>query len=278
MSRFSTLKRVSVWVGLAIAVVAVSGESGRALDRNATDPRAILRAAFDAQSPSRGLSRLKMSIRDRSGNRERLMTVRSLRFDGGRKSLILIEQPADVRNTGFLSIDYAARGKADEQWLYLPKLHRVSRVPNSGKSDAFVGSDFSISDLAGPDPDTFAVKIVEASVRVGDEDCWLIEATPRDDAARDEVGYSKSQLWVSKDKLALVQLKATLADGKRTKYFKASDFKNEAGTWTPHRSQMRTLEGTSLISETVIDVLSVDNASKDVVDADFTQERLERGV
>lgn len=269
--------RVFAWVLAMIAVAAMSGGEGRALDKNASDPAAILRAAFDA-TPSRSFSRLKMSIRDASGARERVMAVRSLRFEAGRKSLVSIESPADVRNTGFLSVDYTQRGRADEQWLYLPKLHRVSRVPNSGKADAFVGSDYSISDLAGPNPDLFVAKLVEASAKVGDEDCWLIEATPRDAAAQDETGYSKSQIWVSKDKLALVQLKATVAGGERTKYFKASDFKKDGGTWTPHRTQMRTLEGGKVTSETVIDVLDVDNASKDVVDADFTQQRLERGV
>jgi hypothetical protein len=154
----------------------------------------------------------------------------------------------------------------------------VSRVPNSGKADAFVGSDYSISDLAGPNPDLFVVKLVEQSVKVGDEECWLVEATPRDAAAQDETGYSKSQIWISKEKLTLVQIKANVAGGERTKYFKASDFRQDGGTWTPHRTQMRTLEGTKLVSETVIDVLEVDNASKDVVDADFTQQRLERGV
>lgn len=260
------------------AVLLLCASAGHALDPASTDARAILRAALQSQTPNRGHSRLKMSIKDRSGSRERVMSVRNLRFEGGRKSLILIEQPADVRNTGFLAIDYSARGKNDEQWLYLPKLHRVSRVPSSGKSDAFVGSDFSISDLAGPDPDAFDVKLTSASVKVGDEDCWLIEATPRDEASRDEIGYARSEIWVSKSKTALIQLKATLADGKRTKYFKASDLRNEGGLWTPHRLQMRTLEGSNVISETVIDLISVDNAASDVVDADFTQQRLERGA
>jgi hypothetical protein len=265
-------------VAIVVLIALVSAAPSWALDRTSTDARAILRAASDAQNPDRSSTRMKMSIRDRSGTRERWMTVRSLKFEGGRKNLILIEQPADVRNTGFLSVDYRARGKADEQWLYLPKLHRVSRVPASGKADAFVGSDFSISDLAGPDPEAFEVKLLEASVKVGDEECWSIEATPRDDAARDAIGYSKVQLWVSKDKLALVQLKATISDGKRTKYFKATDLRKEGGIWTAHRLQMRTLEGTSVVSETVIDVLSVDNVAADVGDAEFTQQRLERGV
>ena len=282
MNRLRSVRSVSAAKKPALYLLAGSlllcASASYALDPATTDPQKILRNASDSATPNRGLSRFKMSIKDRSGTRERLMTLRTLRFDGGRKSLILIEQPADVRNTGFLSIDYSARGKTDEQWLYLPKLHRVSRVPNSGKSDAFVGSDFSLSDLAAPDPDAFNLKLTSPSVKVGDDDCWLIEAVPRDEATRDEYGYSRMELWVSKSKSLLVQVKATLADGKRTKYFKVSDVRNDGGLWTPHRLQMRTLEGSNVVSETVIDVLSVDNAAKDVVDADFTQQRLERGV
>jgi hypothetical protein len=249
-----------------------------ALDPSTTDPRAILRAAANAQQAERTASRMKMSIRDHTGTRERLMDVRSKRDDSGRKTLILIESPADVRNTGFLNIDYQARGQADEQWLYLPKLHRVTRVPNSGKSDAFVGSDFSISDLSRPDPDDYAVTLVQASAKVGDEDCWLIEATPRSEAVKEETGYEKTQLWVSKDKLVTLQLKAWVVGGKRIKYLKVSDIRKVDGVWTAHRLQMRTLEGSDVASETLIEVLNVTNAATDVVDSDFTQQRLERGV
>ena len=249
-----------------------------ALDPNSTDPRAILRAAANSQQADRTTSRMKMSIRDHSGTRERLMDVRSKRDDSGRTTLILIESPADVRNTGFLNIDYQGRSRADEQWLYLPKLHRVTRVPNSGKSDAFVGSDFSISDLSRPDPDDYAVTLIQASAKVGDEDCWLIEATPRSEAVKEETGYEKTQLWVSKDKLVTLQLKAWLVGGKRIKYLKVSDIRKVDGVWTAHRLQMRTLEGSDVASETSIEVLNVTNAAKDVVDSDFTQQRLERGV
>jgi hypothetical protein len=41
---------------------------------------------------------------------------------------------------------------------------------------------------------------------------------------------------------------------------------------------MRALKGSALESETVIDVLSAKNDAAEVSDADFTQERLERGL
>jgi hypothetical protein len=270
-----------MWKGLVSLTVAMClvTLSAAAIDANTTDARAILVAVFDGQQgSSRSLSRMKMSIRDSAGTRERVMHVRSKRFPEGHKRLILIEQPDEVRNTGFLSIDYSARTRADEQWLYLPKLHRVSRVPDSGKADAFVGSDFSLSDLAGQNPEDYKASLLEATTRVGEEECWHIEATPRDEAIRDATGYSRTELWISKSKLATVQLKAWVADTPRVKYLKASDIRKVGETWTAHRVQMRTLEGTKLISETVLEMLSLDNDAKDVQDGDFTQQRLERGL
>lgn len=271
------LYRTGVAVACAVGLSAVAWRAA-ALEPNSTDARAIMRAATDGQQAERSAARLKMSIRDHSGTRERLLSMRSKRDASVRKSLVVIEAPADVSNTGFLTIAYQKHSQADEQWLYLPKLHRVSRVPNSGKSDSFVGSDFTLSDLSPMDPDNYDVKLVQESVKVGDQDCWLLEATPHSETVKAETGYEKTQLWISKDKLVMVQLKAWVGGGKRTKYLKISDIRKVDGIWTPHRLQMRTLDGPDVASETLIEVLNVSNDAKDVVDSDFTQQRLERGV
>ena len=264
------------WVA-AIATASLS-QSALALDANTTDPRAIMRAALEAQTPAQRASRMKMSIKDRSGTRERLLNVWMKRFDDARKTLILIEQPADVRNTGFLSIDYRAPSKTDEQWLYLPKLHRVTRVPASGKANSFVGSDFSLFDLSQQDPDGYDAKMIDANGKVGNEPCWIIEGTPRSATLKEESGYEKTQFWVSKKTLVMLQLKATLVGGKRVKYYKASDIRKVDGTWTPHHMQMRTLDGSNVVSETLVDVVAADASAANLTEADFTQQRLERGI
>jgi hypothetical protein len=249
-----------------------------AVDPASTDPQAILRAATDRATGSRMIARMKMSIKDSGGTRERTMAMRAKSHDDARKLLILIEQPADVHNTGFLSIEYRSAGRASEQWLYLPRLHRVSRVPSSGKSDAFVGSDFSLADLAPLDSDRFVAKLLEPQVDLAGEPCWVIEAKPRDRATQEESGYERIQFWVSKPKGMVVQLKGVLPGGKRIKYFKASDIRRVDGIWTAYRMQMRTLEANSVVSETLIEVLNVDNSAEEVSDGDFTQQRLERGL
>jgi Outer membrane lipoprotein-sorting protein len=263
--------------GLFVALSA-RAESSRSLDPQTTDPTQIMRAAFGQFTPDQSVGRMKMTIRDQGGTRERTMSTRSLRFEGGRKSLILIEAPADVRNTGFLSIDRHGGSTADEQWLYLPKLRRTSRVASAGRADPFLGSDFSYSDLAEQDPADFNWTMQDPSVRVGDEECWLIDGTPKNDTVRQATGYAKSQMWVSKSKVITVQLKATRLKDDKTKYLKVSDVRKVGGFWAPFKLQMRTLQGAKLESETIIDVLSLETSGVTVADSDFTQARLERGL
>lgn len=252
--------------------------SAQAVDADSADARAIMVAVREQLSPTTGLSRMKMTIRQGKSTRERMMVVRLGRFGAARKSLILIESPADVRNTGFLTVDYDEANRADEQWIYLPALHRVSRVPNSGKADSFVGSDFSISDLSGQDPQDYHFKILKQSTKVGGEECWLIESVPRTEDVKEKTGYRKAHIWVSKEKLVPLQTKAWPLDTKKTKYFKATDIRKVDGLWTAHRLQMRTLEDGGEPSETVIDVTAVKNNAPEVTEADFTQQHLERGI
>ena len=265
---------------LALAALLGSIGSAAALEPSTTDARTIMQAVREAQQVTRSMSRIRMSIQDPSGKRERVFSTRVKRYDDSYKTLLLIEQPADLHDTGFLTIDYSTRARNDEQWIYLPKLHRVSRLGDGGKADSFVGSDFSISDLAvaGSDVEDFDLKLLESSVKVGDEDCWLIETKPRTPAVRTQTGYDRTQLWISKSKLFVTQFKGFLTDGKKVKYFKAADVRNAQGVWTPHRVQMRTLLGNNVVSETLLEILSVNNDAKEVVDSDFTVQRLGQGV
>jgi len=280
--REKTMKRSiqTTAVILSLLGASVSGvDIARAVpsvDASTTDARAIMAAVHDHATGPRTLARMKMTITEGGDTRERSMVTRGLRVPDGRKSLLLIEDPADVRNTGFLSFDYENR--PDEQWLYLPKVRRVARVPNSGKSDPFVGSDFTYSDLSQQNPSDYEFTLLEQSVKVGDEDCWHIQGVPRSESVRDETGYSKTELWISKSKLSMVQLKATLAKDDKVKYLKASEFRQIDGVWTAHKLQMRTIKGGKLASETVLTVLSQKNDTPEVSDRDFTQERLSRGI
>ena len=270
-------RRAQQWAVLSLASASYL-TTAHALQPASEDPRAIMRAAYAPAGLDKVLSRMHMTIRSGGDNRVRVMSMRTKRFDAGRKSLLVLEEPADMRNTGFLAIDYNAKGKPDEQWLYLPHLQRVSRVPASGKSDPFVGSDFSFADLGSVDPDDYDVKLLGAGVNVDGEACWLIESVPRSDAVKRASGYTKFQIWIAKRTSVPIQTKLWTLDADRIKYLKATDVRKVDGVWIPYRYQMRTLEHGAPVSETIIDVLSITPNSRDVTDEDFTQQRLARGL
>ena len=43
-------------------------------------------------------------------------------------------QPADVKDTAFLTTDYDDPKKDDDQWLYLPALRKTKRIATTDKS------------------------------------------------------------------------------------------------------------------------------------------------
>ncbi|MDZ7803455.1 outer membrane lipoprotein-sorting protein [Thiohalophilus sp.] len=60
-------------------------------------------------------------------------------------SLIRFTAPADIRDTGLLTLDYPD-GSSD-QWIYLPALDRSRRISANRKGGRFVGSDIFFEDL-----------------------------------------------------------------------------------------------------------------------------------
>ncbi len=55
--------------------------------------------------------------------------------------------PYDVRGTVFIVYRYADPHRADDSWVYDPKLRRVRRISAEAKSDALIGSDTTIDDF-----------------------------------------------------------------------------------------------------------------------------------
>jgi hypothetical protein len=270
-----------VAAGFALCCAAGVLQASRAagLDHGSTDPRAIAAAVEQRDDGDRRTSNMSLRVRDASGRtRERQTRVQSMDFKGGRKTLILFEAPADVRNTGLLSVDYDDGGKDDDQWLYLPSLHRATRISTSDKSGSFMGTDITYADMTKRDTERYDYTLVSQSAPVGTEDCWLIEARPRDEAEQKQTGYLKTQSWISKDKLMPLQIKAWVQQGKRIKYMKFDDLRQIDGIWVANKLVVRTMNGSELESETLVQWSAVKFGQASVTDEVFSQRRLEQGL
>lgn len=264
---------------LLLAAIALAPLHATAIEPTETDAAKIMAAVEGRDTGDKMVSRMQMTITDSAGRaRTRVVQSRSMKIPGGRKQMMLFESPADVRNTGLLTIDWDAGDKDDDQWLYLPSLHKSTRISSADKSGAFMGSDFSYADMTKKDPKDYDYKVSKPSAPVAGEDCWLIEARPKTAKERNETGYVKSLVWVSKSKLLPLQSKIWVAEGKKIKLLKTDRIKQIDGIWVPHRMSVRTVRGKQVESTTVLDFLSVKLGDASVKASDFTQRRLEQGL
>lgn len=136
---------------------------------------------------------LEMVLRNKSGQEsKRSMRNKTLEVTGdGDKSLVIFDQPRDVKGTAFLSFTHAEG--ADDQWLYLPALKRVKRISSNNKSGPFMGSEFAFEDIASQEVDKYTYKFLKEE-KLNGVDCFLVERYPLDKKS----GYSKQLVWYDK--------------------------------------------------------------------------------
>jgi hypothetical protein len=186
------------------------------------------------------LSRGGRSIGERAISVQLIERVPADAYDQAR---IVIAAPTSLKGTQLLSWS-SARGD-DQQWLVMPRTHRVQRIADRGRQAAFVSSDFSYEDILKWQVDDYDyVRDGEGTCPAGT--CAVVEATPRN-------RFSSYAL-----------LKAYYDDGHRlskVEYFEEgrdrprktlvhSGYVRQGATWQPSRSVM-----TDHAAETATDIV-----------------------
>ncbi len=91
---------------------------------------------MDARDDGKTLEQdMLMVLIDKNGN-QRTRDIKSYGKDFGADEhrILFFKSPADVKNTSFLTYDYDKASRDDDQWLYLPALKKVKRIPSADKS------------------------------------------------------------------------------------------------------------------------------------------------
>ncbi len=138
---------------------------------------------------------LMMVLMDRSG-RKSLRQLHNLvqeRPEDGDLSLMVFEQPADVRDTRLLV--HAHKLRDDDEWIYLPALRRVKRISAAGKTSSFMGSEFTYEDLGAQEVEKFRHRYLRSEpcgVKGEKLTCFVNERRPRLEGS----GYSRQVLWI----------------------------------------------------------------------------------
>ncbi|MFV0505939.1 MAG: outer membrane lipoprotein-sorting protein [Bacteroidales bacterium] len=211
-----------------------------------------------------------------SSNKKRSRTVErfSMKDDAGLLStLIKFLQPADVKGSGFLSVE---NSKDDEtRYLYLPALRKSRRISTGEDSDSFMGSDFTYEDIDEMVMEDYSFKLI-GSETVNGIDCHKVEAVPSNEERKKISGYSKSIYYVSKDNFIVNKVDFYDKHGELFKILKGTNIKAVPGTTNFYRAYTLTMENLKTKHKTILSYSNI-QINTDVDEEMFSVRMLERG-
>ena len=259
---------IGLTLGLSIFATQAMADDAKA--------RAIM-TKVDAREDGKTLEQdMQMLLIDKNGKkRSRNLHTYSKDFGADKHQIMFFKSPADVKNTSFLTYDYDKASKDDDQWLYLPALKKVKRIPSSDKSSSFMGSDFSYFDMTDRDLEDYDFKLIKETTVRGHA-AWMIEAKARSKKIIKESGYTKTIGIVRKDNYVLVRAINFMRNGKK-KYMDIQKMHKQGGVWLPDVMTMTTKKGKNTLHKTTLK-FSHSKLNKSINDSMFTTRRLEKGL
>ena len=179
-------------------------------------------------------STMRMILHNRNGDessreiRNRLLEVQ----DDGDKTLIIFDEPNDIKGTAFLSFTHAAI--PDEQWLYLPALKRIKRISSNNKSGPFMGSEFSYEDINSQEVNKYTYTYLRDE-QVEGRDNFVNENKP----TYEHSGYTRMQVWIDKEYYQPVKIEYYDRKNELLKTLSYKGYKQYAGRyWRPDVMEM----------------------------------------
>lgn len=259
---------IGLTLGLSLMITSLLADDAKA--------RGIM-VKVDARDDGKTLEQdMSMVLIDKNGRtRTRDLHTYSKDFGVDQYQIMFFKSPADVKNTSFLTYDYDDASKDDDQWLYLPALKKVKRIPTADKSGSFMGSDFSYFDMTDRDLQDYDYKLLKET-KVRGHDAWMIEATPRNKKVIKESGYTKSIAIIRKDNYVAVRAINFMRNDKK-KYMDISKLHKEGGIWLVDEMSMTTKKGKRTVHKTVLNFKNK-KLNKNISDNVFTTRRLEKGL
>ena len=248
----------------------------------ADDPqaRAIMERVDARDDGDNQTADMQMVLIDKRG-KKRVRKIATFKKDKGEDTqrLMFFIQPADVKDTAFLTYDHDDPRKDDDQWLYLPALRKTKRIATSDKSGSFMGSDLNYSDMTSRDLQDYDFQFYEKGkqAEVRDKKVWVIWSIPRSKEIIDETGYKKSLLFVRADIDMVVRAINWVKDGGYLKYVDMRQLEQIDGIWVATDTLVTKKKGKQTVHKTI---LTLDNVqfNQDLDEDLFTIRRMEKGL
>jgi outer membrane lipoprotein-sorting protein len=202
---------ISAWITTALLTLA-------------PDPSALLEQVDKAASRAADASmKLSVDVTTKDGDTvSRELMVWQL---GQQKRMVKFTAPARLRGTGIL-VD------SGKTWLYTAAYKRVRRVAGKAGGGSWMGTGFSINDLAR----TRFARDYTAAIESSDEAHWVLRLTPKDPGAHDRSGL---RIKVRKADHLVARIDTLTADGTARRTILADDFKSVGAYKLAHRIRIQ---------------------------------------
>lgn len=176
---------------------------------------------------------------ERSGQKLiRKLRMQNKKYGVDERSLITFDEPADVRDTKYLSWVYDDTEKDDDLWVYFPTENLVRRISGGGKKGSFMRSDFANEDIEQRAVDDDTHTLVEESA-VGERPVFVIESVPIPIKATDS-NYAKRKLWVDQEFWLPLRIEYYDRRDRLLKTMVQGGIENVDGIWTATKLIMET--------------------------------------
>lgn len=224
---------------------------------NADEARDIMQKVLDrddghSQYSVQSIATCKYEVRQRKlacVEKPRIKVVESILMDAEDNpkdslSVMIIKKPSGEKGIGFLQFDYDEVGKDTDQWMYLSALGKIKRIvsgnDNEPKKGTLFGSEFGYEDTEKVKLDNYTYRLVKQVTYKGQE-AWIIESTPTPQHAR-KSNYSRSTLWVDKNRDLLLKSKIYDRRGRLIKQMIFSNYEEIKGIWVAKKMNMNNVQ------------------------------------
>lgn len=147
-------------------------------------------------------STMTLTITEKNGaTRSRTISLVSKTYGDTEKRMIKFIEPADVRGTALLVVDYDSDD--DEMWIYMPALKRTRRIVTTEKGKSFMSSEFSNADMSSAPLSDYSISHLAGS---GQNSMWILESKCINEEKADEYGYSRKVTYLDSKTLKIIKM------------------------------------------------------------------------
>ena len=184
--------------------------------------------------------------------------------------------PANIRGTSFLVFDYSAPDVANDQWLYLPALRKVRRIPASDRGDYFLSTDLTFDEIRNDNRVTLAdwKFHVIGTDEVDGARCEVVEGAAASEQVARELGYTRARWYVDERTLIARRIEYWDRSGNLLKTLANREPRLIDSVWSASRIEVKNHKtGHSTVLE-----FESSRFDGKVADALLTQQQMERGL